>query len=83
MAKVEFSSEQRQVIIRKLQTYLAEEMDHEAGRFETEFLLDYFIKEIGGHFYNQGLADAKAILEAKLQQIDDDLYEIEIPTDFS
>ncbi|MEG3638065.1 DUF2164 domain-containing protein [Magnetococcus sp. PR-3] len=73
--------QQRDHLVNKLKAYLLDEMELDAGRFETEFLLDFITKEMGGYFYNHGLKDARAILEAKLVQIDDEIYEKEMPTD--
>jgi uncharacterized protein (DUF2164 family) len=39
--------------------------------------LDFISKEMGGTFYNQGIRDARAVFEARVQSIDEDLYAIE------
>ena len=82
MAMIEFSADEKTLIIDKLQRYFIAELDHDIGKFEAEFLIDFFSEEVGAYFYNRGLNDAKAVLEAKLASISDDLYEIEKPTNF-
>ncbi len=83
MANIEFSREEKEVIARKIQLYFSEELDQEIGQFDAEFLLDFFAEEIGPFFYNRGLYDAQTVMEARLADISEALYEIEKPTQFS
>ncbi len=64
-------------MVQKLQTYFSTELDQHIGQFDAEFLLDYFSTEIGAHYYNRGLFDARAIFESKIEAIDDEIYAIE------
>ena len=83
MSKIEFTKEEKELIVQKIKLYFNDELDQEIGQFDAEFLLDFFSEEIGPRFYNQGLRDARAVLESKLENIDEALYEIEKPTEFS
>ena len=80
MSKIEFSSEQRAAMVQKLQSYFDSELDQELEQFDAEFLLDFFSKEIGSHFYNRGLHDARAVFESRIESIDDEIYAIEKET---
>lgn len=82
MAEITFENAEKATIVSKIQRYFEREMDQEVGQFEAEFLLDFFAKEVGAYFYNKGLHDAQSVLQAKLADIDDALYDIEKPTDF-
>ncbi|GGY80963.1 hypothetical protein GCM10011613_27520 [Cellvibrio zantedeschiae] len=82
MAKIEFSKPEKELITRKVQMYFREELDQELGQFDAEFLLDFFAEEVGAYFYNRGVRDAQAVIEAKVADINDALYEIEKPTEF-
>lgn len=82
MSKIEFSKAEKDIITRKIQVYFNAELDQDLGQFDAEFLLDFFATEIGSYFYNRGLHDAQAVLESKLADITDALYEIEKPTQF-
>jgi uncharacterized protein (DUF2164 family) len=82
MSEIEFTREERDVICRKIQLYLKEELEQEVGQFDAGFLLDFFAEEIGAYFYNRGLYDAQAILESRLENIGEAIYEIEKPTQF-
>jgi uncharacterized protein (DUF2164 family) len=82
MSEIEFTREEREVICRKIQLYFKEELEQEVGQFDAGFLLDFFAEEIGTYFYNRGLYDAQAILESRLENIGEAIYEIEKPTQF-
>jgi uncharacterized protein (DUF2164 family) len=82
MSKIEFSDNEKEIIVRKIQLYFREELDREIGQFDAEFLLNFFAEELGTYFYNRGLYDAQAILEGKLESVAEAIYELEKPTDF-
>ena len=83
MSKIEFSKEEKSLLVKKIQLYFNDELDQTIGQFDAEFLLDFFAEEVGVYFYNRGLLDAQAILESKMDSITDAIYEIEKPTEFS
>jgi uncharacterized protein (DUF2164 family) len=82
MAEIEFSKAEKDTIVEKIQDYLNDELDVEIGQFDAEFLLDFFSKEVGAYYYNQGLQDARAVISAKLIDVDEAIYEIEKPVKF-
>jgi uncharacterized protein (DUF2164 family) len=82
MSTIEFSKAEKELITRKVQLYFSKEMDQELGQFDAEFLIDFFAEEVGAYFYNRGLRDAQSVIEAKVADIADALYEIEKPTEF-
>ena len=75
-----FSDVEKAEIIAKIQKYFDRELGQDIGRFDAEFLLDFFAREIGNYFYNQGLYDAQAILSTKLDDLNDAIYQLELPT---
>jgi len=82
MPEIQFSSDEKEIIVRKIKLYFAEELKQEIGRFDAEFLLDFFAGEIGPYFYNRGLYDAQAILSGKLDELGEAIYQLERPTEF-
>jgi len=82
MSDIKFSKDEKKVIVQKIQMYFREELDQEVGNFDAEFLLDFISDEIGAYFYNRGLYDAQAVLESRIENIAEAIYEIEKPTDF-
>ena len=79
MAEVKLSKEKKEALVGKIKRYFDDELSLDIGQFDAEFLLDFFSRELGPYLYNQGLQDARAILESKLHDIDDAIYEIEQP----
>jgi uncharacterized protein (DUF2164 family) len=77
--EIRFSDSDKALLVQKLQRYFAEELDRELGRFDAEFLLDFIAKEIGGCFYNQGLYDARAVLEKHVENLGEAIYQLEKP----
>ena len=82
MSEIEFSKEEKEILINKIQLYFNEELDKKIGQFEAQFLLDFFSEEIGLYYYNRGLYDAQTILESKMENITEAIYEIEKITEF-
>lgn len=77
MSKIELSDSVKIEVVTKLQKYFLNELEQELGSFDAEFLLDFFSKEVGAYYYNQGLADTLKIFELKMDDINDAVYQLE------
>lgn len=82
MSKIEFTSQQKQAMCQEIVRYMEDELDTEIGQFDAEFLMDFITKKFGPAFYNKGLTDAQAVMERKMLDIADEIYEIEQISDF-
>jgi len=82
MATIKFSKDEKAILVQKLQVYFSEELEQKIGQFDAEFLLDFISQELGAYYYNHGLHDAQAALSAKLDDIQDAIYQLEQHTDF-
>ena len=82
MSEIKFSAEEKALIVDKLKRYFSVELDQDLGQFDAEFLLDFISSEMGAYYYNRDLGDARAVMQSKLDQVDDAIYEIEKPTNF-
>ncbi|EAR62289.1 DUF2164 domain-containing protein [Neptuniibacter caesariensis] len=80
MSDIKLSTDETDRIVSKIKTYFRDELDQDIGGFEAEFLIDFFAKEIGPHFYNQGLADANRVFTEKAEDIGYLIQEMEKPT---
>ena len=78
---MEFSREEKDAIVAKIQTWFQEELDQEIGQFDAEFLLDFFADEMGKYFYNRGLMDAQAILDSRMESLNEAIAELEKPVE--
>lgn len=79
MADIELSEIDKKNAITKIQHYFAQELDHEIGGFDAQFLLEFFAKEFGAVFYNQGLYDAQSAFKDKLDALADSVLDLEKP----
>ena len=82
MPTIDFSKDEKAILVRKIQLYFGEELKQQIGQFDAEFLLDFFSQELGAYYYNRGLYDAQAALAAKLEDVQDAIYQLEQHTDF-
>ncbi len=77
MSKIEISKDQRREACETLRKYMRNELDFELEQFDGEFLFDFILQHFGPLFYNQGVNDSQQIIERKMADIADELYEIE------
>ena len=82
MATIAFTRDQKIRMGSYIQRYFDKELDREIGDFDAEFLLDFFSEKVGGVYYNQGINDARRLLDDKLDTITESFYELEKVTDF-
>ncbi len=82
MSDIEFTSEEKEILVHKIQSYFQKELSEEIGQFDAEFLLDFFSKEIGAYHYNHGLKDARTLMEENAQMLTQTFYEMEKVTEF-
>lgn len=66
-------------MIDRLTAWLASELDLEVRGFDAEFLLDFVGRELGSHYYNQGLLDAQAAIGTQLEAITEAIELLERP----
>lgn len=77
MMDIQLDKTQKKALTDSLQTYLQDELDVELGQFDSEFLVDFVSKKFGAVYYNKGIEDAQKVMERKMLDIADELYEIE------
>lgn len=72
---IEISQEARQRAIASLQRYFRENMEDEIGNLTANALLGFFIDEVGAVIYNTAVADVQNRLQARVLEIDAEVYE--------
>jgi len=82
MPDIVFTSEEKAILVHKIQNYFTNELSEEIGQFDAEFLLEFFNKEIGAYHYNKGLQDARICIEGNSQNLLQTFYEMEKVTEF-
>lgn len=74
---ITFTPEQRNELLQRVRTYCEGELSLDLGRFEVEFLVDFFTREIGPLYYNQGLYDAVAMLDKRVDDLRESMLSLE------
>ncbi|BAF71236.1 DUF2164 domain-containing protein [Sulfurovum sp. NBC37-1] len=77
MENIVFSPEQKAHLVHKIKAYFNRELGEEIGQFDAEFLLEFFGREIGPYYYNQGLQDAAGVIEVQTDAMKETLYTME------
>jgi uncharacterized protein (DUF2164 family) len=75
--RIRLSPDRRAALLRAIKEYTATEFDEPLSDFRAEGLLDFFVRELGPPVYNQGVRDAAAFVQAKLGDIDGEIFETE------
>ncbi|MGD6790769.1 DUF2164 domain-containing protein [Sutcliffiella horikoshii] len=70
---ISIPKEMKDQMIGRIQAYFEEERDEEIGELGADLLLDIFMKELGPYYYNQGIADAKALVEERWGSVEEDI----------
>ncbi|GAD57895.1 DUF2164 domain-containing protein [Brevundimonas sp. BAL450] len=80
MKPIELTREARAAAATRLQAWLKDELDQEVGGLQAEMLLDELAAELGPLFYNRGVADARAVVAGRAEDLDEALYGLERQT---
>lgn len=75
--ELRLSPEDKANLVPKMVAYLSKELDVQAGQFDVEFLLDFFVQEAGAVLYNRGLQDAHAALAKHIDDFGEVIYALE------
>lgn len=68
---------QKETLATAIQDYMQDELDFEIGQFDSEFLIDFITEKLGPIYYNKGVEDAKSLVERRMLEVSEELYEIE------
>ncbi len=79
MIPIRLPKEQKDEMIADLQNFFYEERGEEIGTIAAENLLDHMLKQFAPYLYNQAISDARAAVNEKMLQIEEELYALERP----
>jgi uncharacterized protein (DUF2164 family) len=79
MVRVEFDKATREALARQLVRRLKDEFDAEIAPMDGQRLLDFLSETLGAAWYNQGLRDAQAALQARVDDIAEAIAGLERP----
>jgi uncharacterized protein (DUF2164 family) len=75
--RIRLAPERRASLLTAIKQYFATEFDEPLSDFRAQGLLDFFVRELGPPVYNQGVRDASSFMQAKLTDIEGEIYERE------
>jgi len=75
--RIRLTPDRRAPLLQAITAYFATEFDEPLSAFRAEGLLDFFVRQLGPPVYNQGVRDAASFIQAKLGDIEGDVYERE------
>ncbi|MEM9669662.1 MAG: DUF2164 domain-containing protein [Pseudomonadota bacterium] len=70
----DLSDETREALRRELQSHYAKEFEENLSNFRAEALLDLLFSVIAPAIYNSAVQDVRAHLQAKLDDLDGEVY---------
>jgi len=79
MARIVFDRPTREALARVLVKRLASEFDLEIAPMDGQRLLDVLAETLGPAWYNQGLRDAQAAVQARIDDIAETIAGLEQP----
>lgn len=77
MTPIAFPKAERLDLAARLRALLAEEFEVELSGLQTEMLVDRLAETLGPAFYNRGVADARDVLAARVEDLTETLYGLE------
>jgi len=67
------TKDQRKSSIEAIITFFSNERGEEIGVIAAEEVLDFFLHDLAGKFYNKGVADAKDTVKKRFDDLEADL----------
>jgi len=74
MKQITLTDERRKRLIGQLQTLFAAEFDETLSEFRAAQILDLMLTTLGPGIYNQAVQDVRGHLQAKLDDLDGEVY---------
>jgi len=75
--RIKLEGDRRARMLREMEKFFAGELDIELSGFNSERVLDFFVRELGAPVYNQAIRDARGFLADKLDDLDAEFFEPE------
>lgn len=69
MKQIQLTKEQQKAAIEDLKNYFLNERDEELTELAASLLLDFILKSIGPHIYNQAITDSYNFMGEKVEEL--------------
>lgn len=73
--KIQLPDTKKVEVLDSIQRFMSKEIDVDISEMQAEFVLDYFIKELGPFAYNKGIEDAQQFLLMKAEDLGGTCFE--------
>ena len=71
---IELTKEAKQNALESLQKYFQVNLEQPIGNLAAGALLQFILEEIGPSIYNKGVADAQERMQARISELDSEVY---------
>lgn len=78
MIPITLSRDDKETMIQNLQDYFRKEGLEEIGNLQAEELLLFLMNQVSPYIYNRAIADARKLVNERIQGIEEDLYTLEV-----
>jgi uncharacterized protein (DUF2164 family) len=68
------SDERKTQLIAELRGFYEEEFEEKISSFRAEQLVELFLRKLGPAVYNQGVQDARAHMQSRLDDLEGEVY---------
>ena len=75
--RLRLSPERKQAVLSAFVAFHAKEFDEELSAYRAERMLEFLLRTLGPSVYNQAIADARAFMFGKLEDLDTEFFEPE------
>ena len=75
--RIKIAPDRRKELIAAIRAYFAENQDESIGDLKAGLLLDFFVQKLGPPVYNQGIKDAQAYFQARIEDLETEFFEPE------
>ena len=73
--RIRLAPERRDRLVSRVRALFEQEFDSELSEFQATRLVDFFVRHLGAPVYNQAVQDARAAVQAKLDDLEGEFYE--------
>ena len=71
---IKISNERKAQLIAEIASFYQTEFDEKMSAFRAEQLLEFFLHKLGPGVYNQAVQDARAYVQARLDDLEGEVY---------
>ncbi|MCU5516104.1 DUF2164 domain-containing protein [Bacillus wiedmannii] len=71
--------ENQEMIKARLEDFFYKKFELDLSSLEAEYILEFMLKEIGPHVYNQAVEDACKTLRLQMDVLEEEIYVLQVP----